>query len=256
MNSNIPQKYHSLFIFIRKTNDEVGHKKYARLLYSMYEKSTIEELMEIYDIILERIVVKMFGKEYWEENDWYNYDNWEDGSIDMLKSLNSYLNIQIERVFNNCPPEDYLKCYVNLRDADNYSEVINIIKKKLPNGGDIPTDVNDALPIVYLGPRYMIASNQKYFFKKLYLNSLKTLENNGYIKSIRDITFEEQVNLIDVKKKEIVLISQISQNMGKIIIFIIVLLITLGIAFLFSKIISLLTFPILFFLIGLLLFAL
>lgn len=201
MKSVVPKYYYPLFSFVRRSDDEVEHKKYAKLLYSMYEKSSIEDIMIIYDTILERIVIKTFGKEYWNDNDWYNYDNWSNECYQMVEFLNGYLNEQIDRLSQTCSPEEYLKYYINLRQANNYSEICNDIKYKLLQSGySLPYDVNSALPFVNHGPRNLLLSKQC-GFKKLYLDRLNLLVDNGYIKSVRDRAFEAKVLLIDENKE-------------------------------------------------------
>ena len=196
MKSVVPKYYYPLFSFVRRSDDEVEQKKYAKILYSMYEKSSIEDLIILYDIILERIVIKSFGKEYWDEKDWYNYDNWSDDKYKMVEFLNGYLNEQIDRLSQTCSSEDYLKFYINLKQANNYSEICNNIKSKLLQSGQtLPYDVNSALPVVNHGPRNFLLSKQGEF-KKLYLDRLNLLVDNGYIRSVRDKTFEAQVLLI------------------------------------------------------------
>ncbi len=172
---------------------------YAQYLLTMLKENSIKGLIGIYDKVLWKFIVRYngIGKEELVSETWYNID---DLSIDTRKywqELNVFLNENIERLFNSQDYSDDLAiaCFINVRNAYNCSKIRqSILSKSSDNVKSVVEELKNLLDIVDDAPNhispYNIDTNGYREYKPKYIESAKKLISYGFVRSIKDRTFE------------------------------------------------------------------
>ena len=201
---------------------------YVQVLRDMNEVNSIKKLVEIHDRLLDKILSLKYQL-ISMPTEWYLYDH----SSEELMELDSLLNKQIERVFDSCnkPTDDFeIKCLVNLRPAKNRIEVFkNILPRCSENVRKVYEDIRQCIKIkedapTHLTP-YNINTNEYKDNLNPYIHAIKRLIKTGYIRDLRDISFETQAK-----------IEYIQDIKSLLLIIPIVLLLIFVFAYFFSKV--------------------
>ena len=172
---------------------------YAQYLLTMLKAKSIKELIKIYDKVLWKFIVRYHG--HGDTNlvseTWYNIDYLSNDTKDYWRNLNAFLNENIERLFNSLDfsEEFAIACYINIREAYNGSKIRNyILSKSSENISSFKDELNNLLFIVNDAPNhitpYNIDTNGYREYKPKYIESAKKLISYGFVRSLKDRTFE------------------------------------------------------------------
>ena len=154
---------------------------YAPILLSMYWTDSIEEIMGIYDAILQELLLS-------EE--------------DFRKQLNYLLNISIKHLFDNnseVTKEFAYVCLANLREAFNHDPIYHHITI---NSGKIVWDENDtnhiyeSKHVVFKAPFFITKNRDSDEYKSFiadYESNISFLNEKGFIKSKIEIAVEKKL---------------------------------------------------------------
>lgn len=184
--------------------NDTDHTNYSEYLLSMQNSSKIEHLIKIYDRVLWKFIVSFngFGDEELVTKTWYDINTLPSNTKPYLDQLNCFLNENIARLFQSQEYSDTfaIKCFLNIREASNASimrEMIfskcskNVISKK--------GEIMSSLTIVNEAPNYVspynLDTNGCIEHKKIYIEKIKYLINNGYIRSKKDSDFEKKTQI-------------------------------------------------------------
>ena len=173
---------------------------YVQLLRSMNDDNSIKGLVKKNDKLLDKILSLQY---YTIPDDWYRYDYLPDDNSSLLKELEFFLNKQIERVFNSCneiTEEMELQCLINLRPAMNREGIIrNIIPKCSESVRNEYEDIKTSIKYKEEAPEYLtpynIGTNGYKANLRPYIQTMKKLIKIGYVKDLRDCTFEKRANI-------------------------------------------------------------
>lgn len=240
----------------RKYKDGLSETNDAYVLLSMRQKTSLEELMTIYDDILKKLVIYRNGERYWETGDWYNTYTWSDKAKEYLQQLNYFLNDEIFRIYKNQKKKEKftLKCLVNLRPANNYDKYLDLISKESEKIEGQKERIKATITKIDKYPLFLTRINKNSPAMTKYHNEygkiMNILSKLGYIKSIKDKEYE---SVISIREKNIEIIHNIILYSLAGVIALVIIIPIMGIL---KPLISLLCIPVLFFLIGSLLFAL
>ena len=212
--------------------------------------------MTIYDEIFKKLVIYRKGERYWETGDWYNTNIWSGNEKEYLQQLNYFLNDEIFRIYKNQKKKEKftLKCLVNLRPANNYDKYLDLISKGWEKIEGEKDRIKSAANKIDMFPLYLTRINKHSPALKKYHSefgdTMKILSKLGYIKSIKDKEYESEIS---IREKNIEIIHNIIlYSLAGVI----ALVIIIPIMEILKPLFSLLSIPVLFFLIGSLLFAL
>lgn len=196
--SNLLNYFDSLY------ENDTDCTSYADFLLSMQSESKIEDLIKNYDKCLWKFIVnyEAGGKEEFVSDTWYDFNALPDDTKKYWSELNCFLNENIERLFFSQEYSDKfaLECITNLRESPNYRTIRNgIFAKSSENVTSLKDKIISSLEIIDLAPRRIsnlkTDSNGYIKQKNLYIENIKFLIKKGFIKSIKDITFESKSNI-------------------------------------------------------------
>lgn len=251
-------KYHPsspLFTYLNnKYKINKNGVNYANLLYSMRDKSSIEDLIPIYDEVLEELIIYLYGEGYFDKGKWYSTFGWTERSIIFLNQLNYFLNDEIYRIFRNneVTHKSALKAIVNFRPSDNYDKKIELITKQT---NKIHKFIQ-ASHTIWNVPENLVKDNcnKKFIFPKNndYKKAMNLLVKYGYIKSIRDRRFEKDWEQY-LKKNSIYVKQDTSSLVFGIIGFLVIIILVILLWPLIKFIITIIPFAIIFRIFGFLL---
>lgn len=175
---------------------------YVQLLRGMNDENSIKELVKIHDKLLDKILSLQY-RLLTKPDDWYRYDYLPNDNSSLLKELDFFLNKQIERVFNSyneITEEIELQCIVNLRPAMNRNGIIqNILPKCSEHVRIVYKEIKTSIKYKEEAPEHLTPYNIKtneYNANLLpYIQTMKKLIKYGYIKDLRDSTFENRAKI-------------------------------------------------------------
>ena len=229
--------------------DDTDRTNYAKFLLTMQDATTVKKLIDIYDTVLWKFILKYngLGKEELVSNTWYDINMLSNDTKVYWRSLNFFLNENIERLFKTQNYSDKLafECITNLREATNCDEIRNYIFSKSSDFVLSDKDrIMSSLSVVKEAPDhispYNIDTNGYLEYSSKYVDNVKYLISLGFVRSIKDITFESKTNIIYITNTTskvllivgivavIAIVSYILFNIGNIIISIIIILALLG----------------------------
>ena len=203
---------------------DTDRTNYAQYLLTMQDASSVKDMIGIYDKVLWKFIVRYhgIGKEELVSELWYNINMLSCDTRVYWESLNVFLNENIKRLFDSQEYSDKLafECITNLREASNCakirkyffsqsSESVAANKEKILSSLDV---VNKATE--HITP-YNIDTNGYLVYKSKYIENIKYLISIGFIKSIKDITFELNTNISYISDRK---------GIGKFFIFMIVMI--------------------------------
>ena len=180
-------------------NSDTDRTDYAQYLLTMLDCNSIKGLIKIYDKVLRKFLVKYNGIGNVElvSESWYNIYSLSNDTRVYWLELNTFLNENIERIFNIQDYSDDLAiaCFINLREAHNFNKIWQtILSKSSDNVSNVTEDLENDLYVVNDAPNHIspndIGTNGYRDYKSKYIKSIKKLINYGYIRSIKDKTFE------------------------------------------------------------------
>lgn len=206
----------------------------AKYLLSMQDATSIKKMIDIYDNVLWKFILKYMGLGK-EENipaSWYDIYSLPKVSREYWWSLNTFLNENIERLFNSQKYTDELSfaCIMNLREAPNHiairddiisksSVAVNSVKDMILSSLAVVTDAPSHISHYNLGSKYHEDLASKYS------ESMRYLESMGYVKSIKEKTFERKNEIKNPQEKKRLMIF--------IVVFALIMLLSL---YIFTKI--------------------
>lgn len=177
---------------------------YAQYLLSMQDAHSLKKLIHIYNKVLWKLIVFTNGnvKEELISDTWYNIDHIYSETADYWKELNSFLNENIKRLFdsNDYTDKIAIKFFVNLREAPNRNSIQEyIISKSSANVSSMKDKLSSSLTIIEDAPKqispYEIGTNGYRKQTSIYIDSIKYLTSQGFIKSIKDKAFESKTEI-------------------------------------------------------------
>ena len=213
-----------LIDFLKIKYDKEG-RDYVEYLLTMYKATSIDDMITVYDKMLEKISYYVFCRS--TPRHWFITDSWGKKKY-LAYELNKCLNENIKRWYvslENPTKEDCVSCIVNLRESDNKNPVQNAIfshkQFECINGSDIIA-LRDKSYMVRRKTRSMYPGNKAYFelededeydekmngyFEQVdkYNEIMNELKSLGYKYTIVEKNIEEMeiLNVEDrVKKKE------------------------------------------------------
>lgn len=183
---------------------DTDRTNYAQYLLTMQGSSSVKEMISIYNKVLWKFILKYhaLGNEDLVSTTWYDLSSLSVDTRTYWQSLNCFLNENIERFFNS---QEYsnklsLECFVNLRDAINRTAIQQrILSKSSEDVTIIKDDLLSAMEFVddapnHLSP-YNIGANGYLECKPKYIENVKFLIKHGFIRSIKDISFEASTKI-------------------------------------------------------------
>lgn len=177
---------------------------YASYLLTMKEATSVKKLINIYNEVLWKFILSYTAMNDIElvPNTWYDINTIPYKAKDYWTELNTYLNQHIKRLYftNEYTDELAFACIANLREApncvsirekivNNSSENVKSNIGKLVASFDV---VNDAPN--HLSP-YNIGTNGSKEYRIKYVENVKYLISLGFIRSIKDKTFEKKAGI-------------------------------------------------------------
>lgn len=219
---------------------------YVQLLRGMNDEKSIKGLVKTHDKLLEKILSLQYQI---RPDDWYRYEYIAEEVSLLLKELDFFLNKQIERVFNSyidITEKMELQCLVNLRPTTNRNDIIqNILSKCSEHVRNVYEDIKTSIKNKEEAPElltpYNFQTNGYRANLPIYIQAMKKLIKLGYVKDLRDCTFERQakINYFSDSSSEIIFFISIiviipmlfllTFVIGKVIFFVFVILALLGI---------------------------
>lgn len=213
-----------LIDFLKIKYDKEG-RDYVEYLLTMYKATSIDDMITVYDKMLEKISYYVFCRS--TPRHWFITDSWGNKKY-LANELNKCLNDNIKRWYVSLETptkEDCVSCIVNIRESDNKKPIQNAIfshkQFECINGSDIIA-LRDKSYMVRRETRSMYPGNKAYFelededeydekmneyFEQVdkYNEIMNELKSLGYKYTIVEKKIEEMaiLNVEDrVKKKE------------------------------------------------------
>ena len=153
------------FLKMEDKYDKEG-RDYAEYLLTMYKATSIDDMITIYDKMLEKISYYVFCRS--TPRHWFITDSWGNKKY-LANELNKCLNDNIKRWYVSLETptkEDCVSCIVSLRESDNKKPIQNAIfshkQFECINGSDIIA-LRDKSYMVRRKIRSMYPSNKAYF---------------------------------------------------------------------------------------------
>lgn len=183
---------------------DTDRTNYAKYLLTMQNASSVKEMISIYNTVLWKFILNYngWGKEDLVSNTWYDINMLSDDTKVYWGSLDVFLNENIERLFNSQEYSDKLayECITNLREARNCVGIRNYIFSK---SSDIVTSSKDkimsSLAVINEAPEhispYNLDTNGYLDYKSKYIENVKYLISLGFVRSIKDTTFEMKTKI-------------------------------------------------------------
>ena len=183
---------------------DTDRTNYAEYLLTMQNVSSVKDMIGIYNRVLWKFILNYngLGKEDLVSNTWYDINMLSDDTKIYWRSLDVFLNENIERLFNSQEYSDKLayECITNLREARNCAGIRNYIFSK---SSDIVTSSKDkimsSLAVINEAPDhispYNLDTNGYLDYKSKYIENVKYLISLGFVRSIKDTTFEMKTKI-------------------------------------------------------------
>ncbi len=194
-NEEYDTEYIALITYVSSIEDDLKNSNYAYMITSMKSDNNVDDLVDKYNRILEKILELYYDNEKIPDN-WV--DLWNKNKPSMWEDLKAYLNEQIKRVFDESAYSDKiaLECISNLRESNNYAIIRQYIASKSSK------EVNDSLVDICRYKRtlqdaskYIFTDSKSVYyreFKPRYTEQLELLRDIGYYKGYEDIFFERK----------------------------------------------------------------
>ena len=198
---------------------DTDRTNYADYLMSMKNEKSIKKFIRIYNKVLWKFLVKFegLGDEELVPESWYNIDYMPNTTKAYWRSLNAFLNENIKRLFDTQEYTDKLalECITNLRETSNCDSIRQeIFSISSENVTSIKEKILSSLSVVNEAPEHIspfnIDTNGYIEHRKKYIENVKYLISLGFIKSIKDTTFEMKTKISyipDTKTLVIIVIS-------------------------------------------------
>ena len=194
-NEEYDAEYIALITYVSSIEDDLKNSNYAYMITSMKSDNNVDDLVDKYNRILEKILELYYDNEKIPDN-WV--DLWNKNKPSMWEDLKAYLNEQIKRVFDESAYSDKiaLECMSNLRESNNYAIIRQYIASKSSK------EVNDSLADICRYKRTLQESSKYIFtdsksvyyreFKPRYTEQLELLRDIGYYKGYEDLFFQRK----------------------------------------------------------------
>lgn len=194
-NEEYDTEYIALITYVSSIEDDLKNSNYAYMITSMKSDNNVDDLVDKYNRILEKILELYYDNEKIPDN-WV--DLWNKNKPSMWEDLKAYLNEQIKRVFDESAYSDKiaLECISNLRESNNYAIIRQYIASKSSK------EVNDSLADICRYKRTLQESSKYIFtdsksvyyreFKTRYTEQLELLRDIGYYKGYEDLFFQRK----------------------------------------------------------------
>ena len=194
-NEEYDTEYIALITYVSSIEDDLKNSNYAYMITSMKSDNNVDDLVDKYNRILEKILELYYDNEKIPDN-WVNL--WNKNKPSMWEDLKAYLNEQIKRVFDESAYSDKiaLECISNLRESNNYAIIRQYIASKSSK------EVNDSLADICRYKRTLQESSKYIFtdsksvyyreFKPRYTEQLELLRDIGYYKGYEDLFFQRK----------------------------------------------------------------
>lgn len=194
-NEEYDTEYIALITYVSSIEDDLKNSNYAYMITSMKSDNNVDDLVDKYNRILEKILELYYDNEKIPDN-WV--DLWNKNKPSMWEDLKAYLNEQIKRVFDESAYSDKiaLECISNLRESNNYAIIRQYIASKSSK------EVNDSLADICRYKRTLQESSKYIFtdsksvyyreFKSRYTEQLELLRDIGYYKGYEDLFFQRK----------------------------------------------------------------
>lgn len=191
--------YKLLELFDSWYEHDTDRLNYAQYLLTMQNAQSIKDMIEIYNKVLWKFILRYngIGKEDLVSETWYDINTLSIDTREYWRSLDVFLNENILRLFNSQDYTDELavECFINLRETSNYySSRQSIISKSTAEASSTMDKLESSLSIVTDAPNhispYNLETNGYREYKPKYIDSIKEILRHGYIKSIKDSAFE------------------------------------------------------------------
>ena len=194
-NEEYDTEYIALITYVSSIEDDLKNSNYAYMITSMKSDNNVDDLVDKYNRILEKILELYYDNEKIPDN-WV--DLWNKNKPSMWEDLKAYLNEQIKRVFDESAYSDKiaLECISNLRESNNYAIIRQYIASKSSK------EVNDSLADICRYKRTLQESSKYIFtdsksvyyreFKPRYTEQLELLRDIGYYKGYEDLFFQRK----------------------------------------------------------------
>ncbi len=203
--------YNSILLnfFERRSDCDIDNDNYAHLLSSMKEVNNIEDLIVIYNKALKILI----------DNDnvgcetWYTISDLSFGTRVRWQELRCFLNENIERIFDSTDYDDNLalKCFVNVRVGKNCETIREKISLKCPAlTSSKKEELQYSLYVINHAPVFLLSTDEETVeykeYRNKYIRSIKDLERHGYVKSIKETSFEKDFNIIELRTRTKILL--------------------------------------------------
>ena len=194
-NEEYDAEYIALITYVSSIEDDLKNSNYAYMITSMKSDNNVDDLVDKYNRILEKILELYYDNEKIPDN-WV--DLWNKNKPSMWEDLKAYLNEQIKRVFDESAYSDKiaLECISNLRECNNDVIIRQYIASKSSK------KVNDSLADICRYKRTLQESSKYIFtdsksvyyreFKPRYTEQLELLRDIGYYKGYEDLFFQRK----------------------------------------------------------------
>ena len=217
-----------LFLYQRAGATEVG-KKDMLFVLSMEKASSIEDMIAIYDKVLQKIVTYSKEEMYFPNTWWFLKNYWPEQSMKLWQQLDFLLNQSIQKLFDASDHQNARfcrKCIINLRYSTNYEEIFHYMVSRSPKSVQLKKE--ELLVLIYaINPSLrIVAKNYGGSFEnkktvKDYLKAIKKAENIGFVQSMNYTACKEKMKGIGNE--------QIKQLIGICLILAVFLLVALPI---------------------------
>ena len=194
-NEEYDAEYIALITYVSSIEDDLKNSNYAYMITSMKSDNNVDDLVDKYNRILEKILELYYDNEKIPDN-WV--DLWNKNKPSMWEDLKAYLNEQIKRVFDESAYSDKiaLECISNLRECNNDVIIRQYIASKSSK------KVNDSLADICRYKRTLQESSKYIFtdsksvyyreFKPRYTEQFELLRDIGYYKGYEDLFFQRK----------------------------------------------------------------
>lgn len=176
---------------------------YAQYLLSMNDKYSIDDFVKIYNDVLAKLLSYLYGDSENYPSSWWDYSTHYILYPSKLKELDLFFNKQVERLFDarkELNDKFILKCIVNLRPVNNRNKIAQrfIASYQEPGKKGIYDAVSSMKEVEkarkHISP-YNIDTNEYREYRDLYIEEIKKLIKLGYVKDLKDISFETDTNI-------------------------------------------------------------
>ena len=194
-NEEYDAEYIALITYVSSIEDDLKNSNYAYMITSMKSDNNVDDLVDKYNRILEKILELYYDNEKIPDN-WV--DLWNKNKPSMWEDLKAYLNEQIKRVFDESAYSDKiaLECISNLRESNN--DVIirqYIASKSSKKVNDSLADICRYKRTLQEASKYIFTDSKSIYyreFKPRYTEQLELLRDIGYYKGYEDLFFQRK----------------------------------------------------------------